>query len=404
MSKSSALLAKALLCLSILLPSQALAGAFLIYNQDAKANGMGLAVGSSIDNPSAIFYNPALLPSQPGLGISIGDAIFMSQRRFEDSTTGIRTQAKQTTHHIPSFFTNYTNGSLAFGVGIYSPFGLSSEWPQDWTGRYASTFGEIRTVFINPTVAYKLNEAVSVGAGLSYVQSSITMKQAMNLSPFPDGISKLSGDGEGIGYNAGIAIKLPSACTLSFAYRSSVRIKYDGRAVFYTNSPLKPLLPDGDASAKLTLPFIFMAGLSKQIGKLTVEGDFIYTGWSVFDKYTAKFYNGMPSQTFRKDWYDSPSIAIGANYCWSDFFQTRLGYMYDWTPVPTRTLTPDLPDSSKHVITGGLGFNKGPFKMNVAYQATVYERADSRNNIVGAPQGIYNGLAHVVLVNLMYMK
>ena len=151
MSRSFDVFVKALMCFSILIPSQAVAGTFLIYNQDAKANGMGLAVVLSIDNPAAIFYNPALLPAQPGLGISMGDTIFISERRFEDSTTRVRTQAKQTTHHVPSFFTNYTNGPLALGVGVCSPFGLSSEWPQNWTGRYTSTFGEIKTVFINPT-------------------------------------------------------------------------------------------------------------------------------------------------------------------------------------------------------------------------------------------------------------
>lgn len=404
MSKGIVVLAKALLCLSILIPSQALAAAFLIYNHDAKANGMGLAVASSIDNPSAIFYNPALLTSQPGLRISMGDTIFMSHRRFEDNTTGVRTQAKRPTHHVPNFFVNYTTGPLALGVGVYSPFGLSSEWPKHWTGRYASTFAELKTVFINPTVAYKLNERVSVGIGLSYVDSSLTLKQAMNLFPFPDGIAKLSGDGDGVGYNAGITIRMPSDYTLSFTYRSPVKIKYNGRANFYTNSPLKPFLPDGDVSAELTLPFILATGLSKQMGKLLLEVDLLYTGWSSVDKYTARFENGMPPQTFRKDFYDSPSIAVGANYRWNDFLETRLGYMYDWTPAPTRTLTPELPDSSKHVITGGLSFIKGAFKMDVAYQATVYEKADSTNNIVGAPQGVYHCFAHGIMFNLMYIK
>ena len=403
MSRSSLVLAKALLYFFILLPSQTFAGSFLIYNQDAKANGMGLAVGSSIDNPSAIFYNPALLPSQPGLGISMGDSIFMSERRFEDSDTGVRTKAKETTHHVPNFFMNYTNGPLALGVGVYSPFGLSSEWPQNWTGRYTSTFGEIKTLFINPTIAYKVNERFSVGAGLSYVSSSLKLKQAMNLSPFPDGTAKLSGDGDGFGYNTGVSIKLPSDFTLSFAYRSQVEIKYNGQANFYTDSPFKAFLPDGNVSTKMTLPYIFMTGLSKQIGQLTIETDFIYTGWSAIKEYTVEYDNGMAPQTLRKDWHDSPSIAIGANYRWNNFLETRLGYMYDWTPVPTRTLTPDLPDSSKHVITGGLGLNKGPFKMDFAYQATAYEKADSRNNTVGAPRGIYYGFAHVFLINLAYM-
>ena len=71
-----------LIAMLFFIPGQLLASGFIIYNQDAKADGMATAVTSSIDNPSAIFYNPALLPDQPGFGVSINDTIVMSESHF----------------------------------------------------------------------------------------------------------------------------------------------------------------------------------------------------------------------------------------------------------------------------------------------------------------------------------
>ncbi len=126
---------------------------------------MGLAVTSSLDNPSAIFYNPALLPDQPGFGITAGDAIFVAERSYKHAGTGTTTNAKETTHHLPRLFANFTEGRLSLGIGVYTPFGLSSEWPKNWIGRYSSTYAEIKTIYVNPTVAYKFNDRVSVDFG-----------------------------------------------------------------------------------------------------------------------------------------------------------------------------------------------------------------------------------------------
>ena len=332
----------------VFFPAHLFAGAFLIYNQDAKANGMGLAVTSSLDNPSAIFYNPALLPDQPGFGITAGDAIFVAERSYKDAGTGTTTNAKETTHHLPRLFANFTEGRLSLGIGVYTPFGLSSEWPKNWIGRYSSTYAEIKTIYVNPTVAYKFNDRVSVGFGAFYVDSSVQLNSALPLSPFPDGMAKLTADGNGLGANAGVTVKLPKSYTLSFTARTPVTIKYRGMANFYTpdDSLLKTLIPqlrDTNASTTITLPYILSGGLAKKMGALTVEADIVYTGWSALDKYTASFSDGRPSVTYLKDWHDSFSIGVGANYQWTKSIETQIGYMYDTTPVPSRTLTPDLP-------------------------------------------------------------
>ncbi len=267
----------------LLYPGQLLASGFIIYNQDAKADGMATAVTSSIDNPSAIFYNPALLPDQPGFGVSINDTMVMPSRTFKDAATGTTADLKPATHHVPSFFAKYTRDQWSLGIGVYSPFGLSADWGRTWIGRYSATFSELKSTFVTPTVAYKFNDRISAGFGVSYVDSSVDLQSAIPLTPFPDGEAKLSGDGSGVGANAGIRVKLPQDYTLSFTARSPVKIKYDGTANFYTPALFKALMPqlrDTNASTTITLPWQMTAGLAKNIGALTLETDVTYVGWS----------------------------------------------------------------------------------------------------------------------------
>jgi long-chain fatty acid transport protein len=393
-----------ILIIALLLPFEAFGAAFMIYQQDAKAQGMGLAVVSSIDNPSAVFYNPALLPQVKGLNVSAGTIMVTSDRTFTDDATGIRTTAKSKTHWIPTLFANYTREGLSIGLGIYSPFGLSSEWPSTWVGRYSSTFAEIKTTFINPVIAYQLNDVVSFGFGVSYVKSSVNLKNALPLFPFPDGMAKLTGDGDGVGVNAALALRLPKDFTLSFTYRSPIKIEYEGKAKFYVNPYLKPFFPGSYAETTFTLPYIFSTGLAKKFGNLTLEADFIYSGWSSTDRYTVSFTNGFPPATYYKNWSDSPSFAFGANYELSKAWQVQAGYMYDKTPVPKSTLSPEIPDSSKNLLMAGAQYSVDGFKAALGYQATFYDKVSSSRNTVGAPRGDYEAFAHILVFNISYSR
>lgn len=401
-------LAVGLLLMTVLsFPGQLLASGFIISNQDAKADGMGTAVTSSIDNPSAIFYNPALLPDQPGFGVSVNDTMIMPTRTYRDAATGTTADLKTTTHHVPSLFAKYTRDPWSFGIGIYSQFGLSSDWGRTWIGRYSTTYSQLRATFVTPTVAYKFNDRISAGFGVSYVESSIDFQRAIRLTPFPDGESKLTADGNGFGANGGIRIKLPQDYTLSFTARSPVNIKHDGIANFYTPTLLKvlnPQLRDSNASIAITLPWQMTAGLAKKIGALTLETDVIYRGWSSIDHYTVRFSDGRPPLIITKDWHDAFTFAAGANYQWSKSFETQMGYVYDMSAAPQRTLSPELPDANKQILTAGIGYMRGPFKANLAYQATFYQKVSSVNNIVGAPAGTYDQFMQMVLLTLSFTR
>ncbi len=386
-----------LFSLFLLLPPNAFGAAFLIYNQDAKANGMGMAVVSSIDNPSAVFYNPAMLIHQKGTGFSVGNTMIIPGLRFEDPATGKRTYAKTTTHHLPNMYAKYTKDDVAFGIGIFSPFGLSTEWPKDWPGRYTTFFAEMKTTYINPVFAYRVNDRLSFGVGMAFIKSSVSMKSATNLSAYglPDGVSRLTGDGDGVGYNAAVTLKLPKEYTVSLTYRSHSAIKYIGKAYFYNVTTSSSTA----ASATFVLPFVAVGGISKQTGPLTLEGDILYTGWSSMSNYRIASENGSANSFYYKNWCNTPSIAFGANYRLNKFFEIRCGYMYDKSPVPRKTLNPDLPDSTRHIYTGGATFQKGSFKAGIGYQATFFKDVTS---YLPAIHGTYKNFAHLGFLSLEY--
>ncbi len=390
-----------LLYVITLFPLDSLAAAFLIYNQNSRANGMGMAAVSTVDNPSAVFYNPAMLVYQKGFAASVGDTVIIPETSYQDPSSGRKYYAKSQTHHLPYIFARYTGKDLSLGIEVFSPLGLSTEWPGTWPGRYSSTFAEIRTTFINPAVAVKINDHLSFGFGLSYVISSVQFKNAINLSPLglPDGLGKLKGDGEGFGYNGAVTVKLPKGCTASLTYRSPVSIGYDGKARFYLPSPL-PSSYTG-ASTRITLPFIAAAGIAKTIGDLTLEADILYTGWSSLSSYKVTSDNGRANQFAFKNWCNTPSVAVGANYRLNKSVELRCGYMFDKSPVPKKTIGPELPDSTRHILTVGAAYQNNAVTIDLGYQATFFTKADSSMTMSG-PRGSYNNFAHLILFGVTY--
>ncbi len=364
---------------------------------------MGMAVASSIDNPSAVFYNPAQLPYRQGFGGSVGNTVIVPATYFKDSLTGKRTCAKAATHHLPSVFIKYTEKDLSFGLGIFSLFGLSTQWPDNWIGRYTITFAEIKTTFVNPVIAYRFNDYLSLGAGISHIQSSVQMENAIDLSfiGLTDGRAKLKGDGAGIGYNAGCTLTLPSEFTLSLTYRSATPIRYEGKASLYMPPPLASSVTR--ASTKITLPSLAVLGLAKDIGPLTLEGDILYTGWSSLRGYRVTSDDRTANAYYSKKWRNSPSLAFGFNYRWTKFFEIRGGYMHDKSPVPAQTLGPELPDATRNIFTLGTTISHGHFKVDLGYQATFFEKADSTRSAV-LPRGTYRNFAHLIFVSLMYKR
>ncbi len=104
------------------------------------------------------------------------------------------------------YITHKFNDKVSAGLGVFNPFGLATEWPDNWVGRYITTKAEMTTYNINPVFSLQITPEISVAAGLNFLMLDATLEKKINLSP--DGNQKFKGDGNGVGYNMGFLLNL----------------------------------------------------------------------------------------------------------------------------------------------------------------------------------------------------
>jgi long-chain fatty acid transport protein len=298
--------------------------------------------------------------------------------------------------------------ALHVGLGVFTPFGLSTEWPSDWEGRYVTTFSEINTYYFNPNIEWSPNPRFHLATGISYVPSSVTLRNKLDLSgiPLPDGESEVTADGDGWGYNVAALASFPGSNNVGISFRSAVKIDYAGDA---SSEPSAVLGPPQAVRSSLTLPPMLTVGLANRaIKDVTLEADLQWVGWSKVRSITIDFVNPLaPDVTTVYNWQDSYSLRFGAEHS-RGAMTLRAGYAYDATPVPSDTIDPSIPDSDKHTVSFGGGYRLGKATIDAAY---MFIRSNDRNvdhtitPVAGPPfvqRGKYSARTHELGVGVTY--
>jgi long-chain fatty acid transport protein len=251
---------------------------------------------------------------------------------------------------------------VALGIGVYSPFGLGSRWPDDSLMRYGSTLGEIALVNVNPTAAVKLSEKLSLGAGIDVFTGTVKLRNMIDYSAYGlgDGQVKLEADGRGWGYNFGLQYQWGDTITLGFTYRSPVHVGYDGDAQFDgVPTIMGPMSFSYSADARIDYPAVVAGAVSWQsTEKLRLEFVAEWTQWSTRDSQAVSIH--APAQFQQSpaiiNWDDSWVLMLGAEYVLNDRWTLRCGYGYNQTPAPASTADPSLPAGDTHAIALGAGY------------------------------------------------
>ncbi|HLB03251.1 MAG TPA: outer membrane protein transport protein, partial [Nitrospiria bacterium] len=354
-----------------------LAAGFYIPEQGTAAMGQGEAVVARGNDPSTVFHNPAGIAQLEGTQFMLGTTLIAPLTTFTDGgtstvspafgtldsgTSGTETDADKPLFFPPHFYgTHLVNDRIGVGFGAFSHLGLSTEWPQDWKGRYVSYKVDIKTFFFNPNLAFKLHPAITVAAGIQYAYSTVELKQKIPLPLWADADLDLGvADGDGWGYNLGALIQVSRNNTLGINFRSPVQIHYGGEANYTLPSSACPYdaflgpgtctavaaaLSDSSATTDITMPAFFSIGLANNtIDGLALEFDLQWTGWSSFDQLIVHSDNpANPISITNKNWNDVLALRFGGEYKLTDALAVRMGYVYDPTPVPGETLDSLLP-------------------------------------------------------------
>jgi long-chain fatty acid transport protein len=396
------------------------ASGFQINEQGARAMGQAMAFAARASDPSAIYFNPAGITQLEGTQFYFG-LVAIKQNTTWTDTGGMSIDARDRWEFPPSMYmTHQFSEKWYFGLGVFVPFGLSKGWPDDFPGKYTSKEVRFMNFNINPNVAYKVNDRLSVAVGFDIIHSEARLDRELYLQPLSDlyfggyplddGYFSAIVKGNDFGWNAGLQAKLTDKINFGASYRSQVVVHLDGNLELKTpqtgvpliDGTLATLFPSQQAKTTITLPDNAFFGFSvKATGKYDTEIDLQWTDWSDYDELPFEFSQQTPvlvNTTYPKNWSDTWAIRWGNEYHYNSTTDLRFGLYYDFNPVPDETLDPILPDSDRFSFQVGLGWHKDKLFLDVAYMYLYFMGRDVNNNpIYGIipSDGKYESSAHL---------
>jgi long-chain fatty acid transport protein len=396
-----------IIILSVLLIGKLFAGGFQLNEHGARAMGLGGAFTAVADDPSAIYFNGAGLTQLNGWNFMIGSSFIAPNSEFRGIAPDI-TSYKTTpqTFVVPNGYAAYSASNWAVGLGFNVPFGLGTEWPADWPGRYLALKTDLRAYNISVEGAYKIMDNLSVSAGLVFSFVNVTITEKTPQTPFPgDAFISLEGkDKSAFGYNFGILYKPLSTLSFGASFHSKIKYNIQGTATSTGTSQLVSELPTGDITADLTTPLNLTFGAAYDVlPELKISADYQYVGWSSYDYLNIKFSDKTVSNPRLYD--NSYIIRLGAEYKWNNALSFQGGIYFDKNPVKPEYLNPELPDANRICFSLGANYKvTSNFTAALSYLFIRSSELTVINSTQGNPpfNGTYNSFANIGSISFSY--
>jgi long-chain fatty acid transport protein len=345
---------------------------FALYEGSARGNVLGAGLTASADDPSAVFYNPAGITQLKGKQVMVGLTAITPMITVE-SSGGAREDDFTRNWFFPphAYYTQQINDKWWGGIGLFSRFGLGTEFNSNWPGRYNSYYAEIQTVELNPNIAYKFNDKLSFAFGLNLTYLTLDLKK--KLSPAVGSPEfELDGDSTGWGLNAAIHYKPTDWMQAGITYRSRISMNVEGD-VKVTPQVLAAGLRNMPATGDLSLPDMIFAGVNFNVRKdLTVGGGIYWTRWETYNQLQINFGapfgpTGARTTATPKNWDNVYRFMIGSEWKVNENWDLRIGYAYDQAPEPDNTIDYVLPDNDRNMFSLGCGYHKNNWALDFSY-------------------------------------
>src|SRR6266568_1516139 len=429
---------------------------FGIYEQGTCSMGRGgTGVAAPCADGSAIFFNPAGLAGVKGTRATVGVTLLDVQGAFTDDIFQQKTSLDDPLIPIPQVYVAYgVTPQLGVGVGLFAPYGLETKWPLAFDGRFAGYDNILRSVYVQPTVAYQVTPWLALGGGLDIVFGSVELNQRLDLSeqvippipgvPIPAGTSfgqfgiapgtdfadaHLEATKTTVTAHWGGIIKINDKLSVGGRYLMQAKLDYSGTAQF-TQVPTNLIIPadiviSGDTIAKagtpvdallsglgvfntilvsqpvttsITNPEQVVFGLSYKVHPdWTLSGDYQFTRWGKrFSVLNIDFANPLLNRVLYERYQNTNGFRFGAEWVKDAKWTFRGGYLYHEGAAPPETVTPLLPEGDRNEFTAGttVKLSRG-LTADLAYQYIRQNdrRGRTREPILGpATTGMNNGL------------
>ena len=363
------------------------------------------AVATGCHDASAIYWNPAASATLSGWSVLAGASAIAIDGKFVQDTTFRTYKGDVPVAIVPHLFINYRGASrMALGVGVYVPYGLTSQWKDEFPGRFLAKKASLQTIYVQPNVAWQLNSRLRVGIGPVIGHSSVELIQGVDLSQQSItvggqattfaalGIARrtefaratLKGDAWGYGAHVGVQAMLSRNWTMGVRYLTPVKFKYkdaDARFEQHTtglilggaipnpaNPSGPPLVPAGtpvdqlvaasftsgplvsqSVNTEITHPAQFQVGFAYTgFANWELEADYAFVGYKDFEELPIEFSNAAtPDRSLIEDYNNSSAIRLAAEYKFGNDIHVRAGFAGVTRAAPEVTVTPLLPEQDR---------------------------------------------------------
>jgi len=385
------------------------AAGFALIEQSVSGMGTAYAgAAATADSVDTLYFNPAGMTRLPGTQGGVGVHLVLPQNKFKNEGTTFVTGGlipggdggdAGSLAAVPHLYlTNQINDRTWLGLAINVPFGLTTEYDDDWVGRYHAIKSEVKTLNVNPSLAFKASDRVSLAVGVSAMYLSGEFSNAvdfglLNVLNDPsnplygwdgglagrkpgeaDGKLVIDGDSWGFGFNLGALFELSEETRIGVHYRSEVEQNIEGHAkVTLPENPgiLGYVFHDTKAEASVDLPATASISAFHQLNsEWAVMADYTWTGWSSIPELRFDFANSVPDGVTTFDWKDTDRLSLGATFRPASAGWTyRFGVAYDESPIrDAASRSARLPDNDRVWLAIGAGFEpKKDLKIDIGY-------------------------------------
>ena len=378
---------KTTLSLAVALAStQIFASGFALNEQSISGMGSGFAGrSSSADDASTIFGNPAgmsrLKREQVTGGVALLDAHTDISHASSRPNSGSNDGEMVPLVAVPmGYYVKPIDDHWAFGIGMYAPFGLVTDYENGFAGRYFGSKSEVKVITLQPTVSYAFNDKVSIGFGPTINRIEGTLESNLSITQAaPDGKVKIKGDDTALGYNIGVLVQATDSTRVGLTYHSKVKYKLEGDTRVNYNvlaavgqSPSQKY----DASLDVTTPESVDLSITHELNdKWTLYAGSTWTRWSrlkeisVENKGVPTILNGQfGTITEDQNWHDTWAHAIGASYQLNKEWVLRTGLSFDQAPTNNVNRSPRIPTGDRKIFSLGAGWSPtDDLTIDVAY-------------------------------------
>lgn len=353
--------------------SNAHANGLALNEQSASSAGTAFAGrASSALDASTVYGNPAGLSKLKRTEVSGGFALIDAKISIHDVNSEASGTSKGDSVPIGAipfgYFATPIDDRYTFGLGFYVPAGLVNDYESSFQGRYYGSYSKTSVVTIQPTLAIRLTDRISIGGGPTFNRIDGKLQNYLATGAFNNGTEtriSISGTDDAVGYNIGALIDLGDSTTWGLTYHSKVTYHLTGKTKITGAPNIFSINGQYDSSLDLTLPEIVDTSLTHHFNdQWTGYIGALWTRWSRLK--SLNVISEMPENAVgsqlssiseEMNWHDTLSVAIGGAYQLDKHWQLRAGFAYDPSPSKNENRNVRIPTGNRKSLTIGAGYS-----------------------------------------------